>query len=239
MGDIRASLYDLFGYLIPGLLGGFGLWLLMWSLAWPAATLSMAPAEDPIVAIFILALTYAIGHVIQAVGNLLHGLDGLDLKQALTLTSHDTHVAKNGVLSKAVLTAVNEALQARYSATFQEFSPEERFALIDESRVLADREGDREVYIYHHGFYRGLLVAALLLILGISSRIFVARSCMLVGGAEYCAGRLELMLALIVVTGSAMAFRARLRRFARYRLVRAVMLWLTIEWHEKRTPSGE
>ena len=240
MGDLRGSLYDLFGYFIPGLTAGIGGWLLLWSLAWRSSELSLAPVEEPAIILLLILLFYTCGHLVQAIGNRSSRLQGLDTDRALSegYAPNQTTRIPNVVLSQATLEIIDQTLKTRFGTEFLRLPPRDRFAFIDEARILSEREGDREVYIYHHGFYRGMIVATLILILGLASRLLSPKSCIGAGGDLYCIGRLEVLLVSSVAAGSVYGFWFRLQRFAEYRLVRAVMLWLTFaNYVEKPVPE--
>jgi hypothetical protein len=142
------------------------------------------------------------------------------------------------VLSSATLGAIAESLEVKFGPHFLLMPARDRYSLIDEARVLAEREGDREVYIYHHGFYRGMIIASIILLIGFTLRFFVGRSCIEVSGNSYCAGRFDFFAASVITAASVYGFWLRLKRFAEYRLVRAVMLWLAIMKFSETKKSG-
>ncbi len=224
MGDLRGSLYDLFGYFIPGFFGSIGLWLIIAPFAGAEAGTDLSAINNPILFSVAVIVMYTFGHVLQAVGNALPFGSGIDMDEVLTS-------GKNGsreLLSVTTLAAINNSLRDHFNVTLAQLPPRDRFALIDEARVLAPREGDREVYIYHHGFYRGMLVASSVLGIGLLVALFTGQICVVGNGLSWCITRGSITLIFAVLVGSTIAFWFRLRRFAEYRLVRAAMLWLIV-----------
>lgn len=66
---LRVTLYEVFGYLLPGAVSLCGLGIVAWSCFWPAATLAPPNASAPFwVTIGLIA--YLLGHLTQALGNL-------------------------------------------------------------------------------------------------------------------------------------------------------------------------
>jgi protein PhnA len=240
MGDLRGSLYDLFGYFIPGLFAGAGLWLILWSIAWPSAVLDLTVTGEAGVLILLVAVVYTLGHLVQAVGNAIPPLQGVDIDATLTMDlSRKGSEVHKGLLSPATLEILNRAFELRYGPESLRMSPRDRYALIDESRVFASREGDREVYIYHHGFYRGMVVASGIIIVALLVRWIAGPGCILVADSTFCLGSVESALSHGVGAASGYAFWRRLKRFAEYRLVRAVMLWLAIASQSKGESGTE
>lgn len=230
MGDLRGSLYDLFGYLMPGLFGSVGIALILWTLSAPTHGRIPIPSGGATLIFTAVILSYCMGHLIQAIGNLVKSLSGTDIDIALSVPV-DAEAAgrpRGALLSGATLDVVNRTLTSKYGASFLALPPRDRFALIDEGRVLGEREGDREVYIYHHGFYRGMVIACSILTIGLLFRLVAGETCLITDRAVFCFGRLVTGGLVFLVLTATVAFWYRLKRFAEYRLVRAVMLWLTL-----------
>jgi hypothetical protein len=229
MGDIRGSLYDLFGYFIPGLTAGVGLGLALWTLT-GKGTLNLDVGKNPSVLVGLAVLLYVLGHIVQAIANAIGWLRPFSLDVVLTegYSAESPRRPKHLLFSTATLEAVDRTLLLRFGETFQQLPPRDRFAFIDEGRAIGERDGDREVYIYHSGFYRGMIISLIALLVGLLSRFLMANTCVNIAGSNYCLGRLETVTLAFLVIGSLFASWSRFRRFEEYRLVRAVMLWLAI-----------
>jgi len=66
--DIEITLYEIFGYLIPGAFFGLGLTILYWTLYEPSFVCKFVSLSNQEVVLFVFAF-YMIGHVAQSVGN--------------------------------------------------------------------------------------------------------------------------------------------------------------------------
>ena len=86
--DIQVTLYDFFGYLLPGAVILVAAVLIFWTLFWPNASLPL-PSSLPVLATSSLVFAaYLAGHLGQALGNLLEkvspGRRNLDKKLPLS-----------------------------------------------------------------------------------------------------------------------------------------------------------
>jgi hypothetical protein len=227
MGDLRASLYDIFGYFIPGLFATLGLWLLMVSVMGEPVLITTALLQGPVALGIAAVVIYTVGHLVQAIGNSIPKLDGVDPGIAVTVPIGDGNSKRHGaVLSAATIRLVEEKLRLEFGPSALEMPGRDRFSLIDEGRVRLGRDGDREVYIYHHGFYRGMVIASGLVFVGLVARTIAGPACINARDISACMGRLGFGASVICSLGAALGFWVRLCRFAKYRVTRAVFLWL-------------
>src|SRR5260370_17797686 len=116
MKDIRITLYDIFGYLIPGVVMLFAISLFFWTIFWPASTL-VIPSKLPAIALgSLLFAAYLVGHLGQAIGNLLEKLPMIRkrLDEALPL-------------SKGVEGLLTSAIGARFANPLDLLNPQHLF----------------------------------------------------------------------------------------------------------------
>lgn len=224
MTDIRGSLYDIFGYFIPGVIACLG--VISFIYAFSGTDTISIPAGPALLTTVLLITAYAVGHLIQALANLLPVLAGINPGVAVVTPAFKDGRDRNVVLSAAAISLLERRLIAAFGREVLSLTGSERFALIDEGRVLAGREGDREVYIYHHGLYRGLVVALAILILGAAVQAVFGSTCMSIGEVSYCPTPGNWGALIVIATAGIAASWVRLRRFAEYRVTRAVFLWL-------------
>ena len=71
MSDLRASLYDFFGYLLPGAIATAGIGVLLMSVGDLAAAINIEPLRDGWITIGFVVTSYCVGHLIHAIGNAL------------------------------------------------------------------------------------------------------------------------------------------------------------------------
>src|SRR5712671_3933333 len=72
--DLQITLYDIFGFLLPGSVTAAALLITFWAIFWPLAALTI-PANVPVFPTTLLLLgAYLSGHLVQAMSNVVENL---------------------------------------------------------------------------------------------------------------------------------------------------------------------
>jgi hypothetical protein len=225
VGDFTASLYDLFGYLLPGLIATAALMLLA------TGTLDLSVLTNGVFLMAFLMGAYFIGHLVQAAGNRLFDKK---LERAEVEVLNKLPVKVRERMSQLLRACFADPSGQADTDPFDFTKPEEAaaaLAFIDESRVLGDKENERDLYIYREGFYRGTVIAFLLL--GAMLLIRAWSGVSISWGSESNQS-LELDYGRCVIAGLAvliicMAYYARMLRFTGYRVKRSIYYWLALK----------
>jgi hypothetical protein len=154
LADVQVTLYDIFGYLFVGLVAVASIWILGWALVFPDAALREPHlSSSEWLALSIVA--YISGHLVQAIANMVFERTSLKPK------GFEAWNWMPPELRKKISQKVGVPMPAK-KAPSQE---KEDFAV----KVLelcdivvtqdSDAGGDRDIYQYREGFYRGLTVA--------------------------------------------------------------------------------
>src|SRR2546426_1116017 len=98
VGDFRASLYDLFGYLFPGFVATAGIALVWHAIFATAAPIPLDPLTSPILGSATLVVAYLLGHLCHAIGNV------------FTTSPEDELLTSGGQGSLALLEAIDDRL---------------------------------------------------------------------------------------------------------------------------------
>ena len=226
IGDLRASLYDFFGYLLPGLVAAAGLTLLVQVLSRTPHIVWLNGLPETVLWTSLLLGAYVVGHAVHALGNAIPSLS----KSAETLA-----LGPNGLPSPIVQRGVT-ALASRLGVDASQLSPDELFALIDETRVHRGSSGDRDVYVYREGFYRGMTIATAVLALGLVVHAWSPTLCLaLEPQAPACVTRASVLACAAVSALCSWAFVRRMKRFGRYRVQRGLYQFVL---DERATGTG-
>lgn len=218
ISDLRASLYDFFGYLLPGMIATAGIGVLLTSATDLNAAIPIGLLRDGLIGIGFLVTSYCVGHLIHAIGNVL---------PPIRYTPEEELLGKNGSLSLELRNALDDALRRRLRLDPEKLEPGEKYAVADEARALVPREGDRDMYIYREGFYRGMTIASAIIALALLWRGVFAETCISVNPDQvWCVARRVWITMGVGAVFAVFGFGYRMRRFARYRVNRAVMLGL-------------
>lgn len=215
--DFQITLYDLFGYLLPGGVILLSLAILFWTLFWP---------NDPFVfwldlstpkIVCVLFVAYLAGHVGQAVGNLIEKIPAAHrmLYDHLPISRH-------------LEALVRKAFCSRFGRDAEALEPHELYELCDQTLIHHGSLGEREIFTYREGFYRGNCVALGLLALALFVRLFRTPTKLWVAeGVVYLSQKLLFLAAALASVAAALAFQ-RYLRFARHRIRSCLLRFLAL-----------
>ena len=146
LDNFTFTLYEIFGYLMPGSLALAGFAVIYWALFIPCVPLGVATFTPGVGTwVIVLAGCYILGHAAQAVGNkLLRFVEkkALEMKGAPLLR-------KSAFDSAAKILGMEvKDLEARWV-----------YRVLDEYAVQSGQPGDRDMFIYREGFYRGTCIS--------------------------------------------------------------------------------
>lgn len=215
----RLTLYDIFGYLAPGMVFLAGMAILFWAIYIPRIPFSVfRPTADGWV--FFLLLAYFSGHIVQALGNLLANL--LPCLETSVISREGTCIVPEFLVESA-----KREVGAMLGFDVKDMASEWLLTICDET-VAQRGVRDRDIYQSREGFYRGLAVSFLALFLSLVARTSVpGTSVRLSGSLQVVSGSTLLFFILFSLAGTLLAF-FRYRRFARYRITQAIVGFLVL-----------
>jgi hypothetical protein len=218
--NIRLPLYDIFGYLLPGIVAMLAAITLIWSIYLPAAPLTYVtlPKQAWLV---LTVLAYFSGHFVQALGNALS--DGIVRPEEHIFGEHADANCRE--LVKEVHAVVHKNLGVN------KIEPTWVYRVCDATVVHSGITTEREIYVYREGFYRGASVAFGLLAIALFIRSLIGKTCLLWHGAVVIVPR-SLMLILFILSACGCVLMVfRFFRFAQHRVKHALVSYLVI--HKK------
>lgn len=215
--DLRFTVYDFIGYLLPGAPAVVAVLLAGWAVAGVTAPLSLpGPSAEGWIAIALAS--YLVGHAVQALANLIAKIARLDEVGGLG--------KPNGPVSQKTFGRAQE--RVRELTGLEPSSPADLYAVCDEWVAQHGETADRELYQYREGFYRGLAVSLIIL-------VFSLLAARLRGGTTASIGTITIALAgnpywllVVALTITAVLFVMRYRRFLRHRVRSAVLAFLVL-----------
>lgn len=199
--ELQITLYDIFGYLLPGSIILIAVVILFWSLFWPSAPFALVADVPTLATIGLVFSAYLAGHVGQGIGNFLEKLPNVKRKLEADLP-----------LSNELSQLVRDAVAARFGERAGSLKPKELVLLCDQALICACSPGEREMFVYREGFYRGNCVALAILALTLVLRLARSPAVIYVADARIEVHRGALALAAVVTAfGTWMSFRRYLR----------------------------
>ena len=222
LGNLAFTLYEVFGYLLPGGVTLLAFLLLYWALLVPRVPLGIATYQPGLVTwTAVVIASYLLGHAVQGVRQLLGG----PIEDEALSGTDKAWMQQLAINSAAKLVGI-EAQQLNLAWAVR---------VLDEYSVQAGKQDDRDVFVYREGFYRGCAIALFFLTLALLVRFFVpGSSIQLTKGLFYVSGSQILSTAVITSLAGRLYVR-RYRRFAEYRVTRAILAALVI----RNLPSAE
>ena len=217
--DIQTTLYDIFGFILPGFVMLATIVILFWGLFLPNTALSVPQfSGEAWVAVTVVA--YFLGHLCQAVANWMFSRDK----------------PSERILSKGISSALPRDLIIRVEAEVSVISgipsdqlkPHQVYQICDEFVAQHGQTGDRDVYIYREGFYRGSSVSFVVLALALFVRAIRPNAAVNLGGSTYPLSIWMFLFFIVTIAISARLMYERFIRFGNYRVTQAVLGFLSI-----------
>ena len=246
MKEIQFTLYEVFGYLLPGTVLCTGLGLIFWAIYFPQAVIDFDLKTVEVWVTF-LAFSYVAGHVAQALGN----------KVVRHFESAEERIITNpkafpSELVKACRAKITKILKADEQPGFvladgadaaepaMDLPPLWLYRFCDDAVLRSGKLGEREVYIYREGFYRGTFIG--FVALGIGMVAFAIRLWFgtedgraRIGVVELTGSRVAYFV--VLATFAARFLWTRYWRFAEYRVSQAILGFLTLKEKAEEKPA--
>lgn len=228
--DIQVTLYDIFGYLVPGVVFVIGIVVIFWAIFLPSvpAALPQALTDNWLI---LLIFGYVGGHMTQALANTLTRLTSTS-KRPLFSARTPNH------LPPALVAAATGKVSAILDIEETEISTDLLYQVYDEMTAQFGVTSDRDIYIYREGFYRGLTISSLVLAIGLTLRAFIPGTILDLSGTLQAVSRAELSFAVVAMVIVAWLSYERFKRFGLYRVTQAVIGSLLIMHKMKLQPKG-
>jgi hypothetical protein len=221
---ISVTLYDIFGYLVPGAVTVLALIIAAWTATAPRATLQLVPQPTQLW-LALAFVAYIAGHVVQAISNELRRL----IRSAENKVLTGDGVA---VIPQCLADAARQKLGSRLGVPPDKLAPECVCAACDETVAQLGVNDDRQMYIYREGFYSWMAVACLLLSFASVARALVPGGAIRLAGTVHFATQDQwAVLAGLSALVACLMFR-RYQRFAMYRVTRAILGFLALDTKE-------
>lgn len=229
VGNLAFTLYEVFGYLLPGGITFIAFAVLYWASFVARMPLGIADFQAGLVTWVAVTITsYVLGHAVQGVGNIcFHGMEGsvLDSENgsAPLWMRECARKAAAGILD----VGADDQIESRWL-----------FRVLDEFALQSCKDGDREIFVYREGFYKGTSLSLFLLSAALLVRMVVPGACISFTKGPFQILWYEVLVTAAIVGGVAFIFVRRWQRFADYRITRAVLAALVAQKALEHTKAG-
>lgn len=217
MEKLSFTLYEIFGYFLPGAVGVFALAILFWAIFLPAAAIPVHSIELSKLWYFgLIVVSYYAGHVLQGVSrSMFQNPDDV----VLARVKNDLSIVKRAQEQLAAHLGMTDKETPSSSATAR---------LCDEIAVQHGQLGDRDVFVYREGFYRGSVGAFLLLLLALLIRTIIPGAALRLPAEIYVVTRWQLSFVMVVVSASILFLLQRYKHFAALRVMHGILAFVSL-----------
>jgi len=218
--ELNLTLYEFFGYLLPGAIAAVAMLILFYLTALSGNQVYIPDVTKTVVGIALVVAYYS-GHIVQAIGNIAY--------KKVYHPEQEVLCVSKGPLPANLIVAVKIRLMAIYSLDDNDLVPALIYRLCDEYVVQNGNVGDRDIFQYREGFYRGLSISCMLTSV-VSFMMLLARPIKIVW-FTYCEAIVTKgMFAFLAITSliGAALFYNRYKRFCTYKVVQAVTSFIVI-----------
>lgn len=218
MEKLSFTLYEVFGYFLPGVVGITAISILFWAIFWPTTPVPVQNVELSKLWYFILVVvSYYCGHVLQ------------DISRSWFKNPDESVLDK----PKSDLLPIVQCARQKIAAAL-DVNPSEGLsgsALVrvsDEVALQYGQPGDRDVFVYREGFYRGSIAAFLLLDVALLVRCIVPGSALRLPPPNSDVSRGQLIFLMSVVSCGLFFLARRYRHFAALRVMRGILAFVSL-----------
>ena len=233
MKEFQFTLYEIFGYLIPGIITLCAA-AMIFGAFFVNAPLNIDGINSSIVT-GLLFCSYLTGHFTQAFSNqvftsFLKPTVDLVLKPGSSLSLSPALIKESESVAKSLIK----------SSSTNDLKPSQIFEVCDIHLQQFGKTETRDIFVYREGFYRGVCTSFAFLAIGFSVRLFCLQSEFKFTGMYYHLSKTQLVLLTLASLLFSYLFFNRFRRFGRYLVANAVLSALVIKTStDKKADASE
>lgn len=214
--DLKVTLYEVFGYILPGSILGLAVCLTFTNIFTANTTIPMVPLSTELKVIIVVMLYFS-GHIVQAIGNI-----GVNVIGYTDEYICQQIYKKTPDLVDIVSTDIHEKLGI--SAT--DISLSTLLIIADQANVQHGNIDNRDIFIYREGFYRGLSVSCLIITIALTIRLFLPAISFVINNNIVSITNGMLLYVIGMSAIGTILFYNRYKRFANYRINNALLSYL-------------
>jgi len=225
MNNIRITLYDIFGFLLPGAFTFIGLYLIAWKILFPSQVQDWSGITTG-GWISLLILFYIFGHIAQAIVNaVIH-----------KIPKYSDEKQKQNIFSNLPEEIKDKVFENLHSLLKVELAKNDVSTALDLMDHYVQQHGNcesREIYTYREGFYRGFAVALFLLAIGLFFKCSGPDGWFMIFGTKITLASKTLLYIGIMAFVMIFPILQRYLRFKRYRVLNTVYSFIAIYKEEQ------
>lgn len=226
MEKLFFTLYEVFGYFLPGAVGVLSVGTLFCAIFLPVTPIPVQNMEPSALWYFgLIALSYYSGHVLQEVSrSLFKNPDSFVLAHQ---KPDMLPVVKRAQEQIAIYLGMEKTESPSASTTVK---------LCDELSLQYGQPGDRDVFVYREGFYRGSIASFIFLDIALLFRLIVPGSQLRLSTTHtWDVSRCQLAFLMGLVSCSIFFLAQRYKHFATLRVMRGILAFVSLSSFQSLT----
>lgn len=227
--DIEVTLYDIFGYLLPGCIALISALILLWTICYPGQPFPIRTPNTFGYAILLIVAYYA-GHFVHVIADQLVNLFKIDRWRVLEKKDSDRSLPE--CIMEGAKRKIGHVLDLKADEV-NAVPNKWLYRIADEVIGQCGQAGDREIFMNRVGFYRGSLVAFFMLWLSLISRIGIPITDVTIEGKVFEIPSLAFILTVTFLLIGMIFLWYRYRKFVDYRVTSAVICFLAMKPPDK------
>jgi hypothetical protein len=204
MKSLRFTVYELLGYFAPGGVVFLAVLVFGWAVFFPTASIKIADISfKKETWVFILAVSYTLGHVIQGICNF-----HISGERMFERKDNNKDLVRNARI----------ALESRCGIATSSYSCSKLAGLCQTLILHVGKMDDHDVFLYREGYYRGSSAAFLLLAIALVIRAVRLGATLTINEQKILIVSGLWLFLIVLSAASSVVFYFRFRRFALYRV---------------------
>lgn len=221
MSGLQLTLYEILGYIFPGIFGLISIAILYWTVFWSNKVININLNLTIGQIVVLLISVYVTGHIIQAISNSINKYFKKPEEFILSISEKNS-------LSEEILKRLFLLINENFLVDANKISKTDIYFLCDSALLQNETIGQREIFEYREGFYRGMSITCFILSIVIVIRSIVPDFCVKLDEYVVNIDLLHgLFFSLVFIIFGYFNY-IRFRRFARYRVTNAIFGYLAL-----------
>lgn len=217
MKDLKFSLYEVFGYLLPGYLVMLSLYFLFLQFLRDVEIINIDILFNAKVGFVFGVFSYFAGHAVQGVSNII--LKGITIEKIL---KNDGCSSWGGINGEMIESAKGKIEKLFLMKNVDDLKLNEVLKICDAYVVQNGNTEEREIYVYREGFYRGMFLSIIVSLLPLSVFGFTGGGSFILGSKEIVFSRLDFVVFFVLAGFSVWLSFERYKRFFSYRVEHSI-----------------
>jgi len=225
--DIKITLYDIFGYLFPGIVVFIALSIIFWTFLFCSKPITLIELNFELWILVIFA-SYILGHLVQATGNI------IEKKNPRLNPDFYISKSKKDRIPDEIIKKAKSKINIVFNLNIEEIKNLKTrnkwlFRICDETISQYGASEYRDLFVYREGFYRGLTISFFILFASLLLRIGRPEASIKLYGWTLSMNRSAIISFAVIAIIGAILFFHRYQKFYKIRIRQVFLGFLVLQ----------